>query len=289
MVRSRPGGRRGDPGSTPQASGPNSLHAGDLLNETNTELFNPNVVPGSFSVTVSPNKPSALASYTLTFQVDDDLVNGLDEIIITWDEDFKNFPSDISTSAVSIRAVGDGGGCGFLGEDLPTCGVTGGNGNEGQAVAPEDVNVDFVTPESADLQPQTKLRIPDMDEDDNSGSNGIRAGATVTVVFRQQAGITNPSKGNGNIHIDLRVTDAGVDGGIDETAVPCTLPDTQDWIVSESCTFQGSATAPGNVIVEPGIALTIDSGASLDINFANFHLLIKSGAKVVIRDGGKIH
>ena len=38
--------------STPLASGPNSLHAGDLLNETNTELFNPHVVPGSFSVTV---------------------------------------------------------------------------------------------------------------------------------------------------------------------------------------------------------------------------------------------
>ena len=43
------------------------------------------------------------------------------------------------------------------------------------------------------------------------------------------------------------------------------------------------------MIVEAGISLTIDTGAALDINFTNFHLLIKSGAKVVIKDGGKIH
>ena len=73
---------------------------------------------------------------------------------------------------------------------------------------------------------------------------------------------------------------------IDE--VTCVIPGSGDWMVSASCTFLGSATAPANVIVEPGIALTIATGAALDINFTNFHLLIKSGAKVVIRDGGKI-
>ena len=69
----------------------------------------------------------------------------------------------------------------------------------------------------------------------------------------------------------------------------CTPPGSGDWVVSASCTFQGSATAAGNVIVEAGVALTIDSGAALDINFTSFHLLIKSGAKVVVKDGGKIH
>ena len=39
---------------------------------------------------------------------------------------------------------------------------------------------------------------------------------------------------------------------------------------------------------EGGNALTIDTGASLDIDFSNFHLLIRNGAKVVIKDGGKI-
>ena len=496
------------------------MHAKDLQNEINTETSNPIVAPtpisGGFTVTATPNKPGEVASYTLTFQVAADLVNGVDEIIITWDKDFKNFPSVISTTAVSIRAVGDGGGCGGLGEDLTTCGVTGGNGNEGQAVAPEEINVDFVTPESADLQPQTNLLIPDMDTDDNSGGNGIRAGATVTVVFRQQAGISNPTENNDNYHFDLRVTDFGVDPGFvdavravpdlfiqarmqpsnddgkrggsftvvasgiegnesitfwrdangdgvrqagefdlcfvlvadsDDTAtctftisnppftpgtegpggsctfplplvdcnfinfldsqgrtttgslsaaldqeavdrqkfeldqtisvapsvtqagdlvtislfdwpagavtrmtianidvdlpnpvpvVPpsgevsftflipgvgsdgttkipsgvnplkifaggvneatnitileetCVIPGSGDWIVSASCTFQGSATASGNVIVEPGIALTIDTGAALDINFSSFHLLIRDGAKIVIKSGGKI-
>ncbi len=60
-------------------------------------------------------------------------------------------------------------------------------------------------------------------------------------------------------------------------------------MLEEDCSLDGSAQAPGNVIVEAGIALTIDTGATLDIDFTQFHLLIKSGAKVVIRDGGKIH
>ena len=69
----------------------------------------------------------------------------------------------------------------------------------------------------------------------------------------------------------------------------CSPPGSGVLTVAVNCTFQGSAAAPGNVIVEPGIALTIDTGAALDINFTNFHLLIRSGAKVVIKDGGKIH
>ena len=72
-------------------------------------------------------------------------------------------------------------------------------------------------------------------------------------------------------------------------ALSCSPPGSGDWIVAASCTFQGSTTAPANVIVEAGVALTIDTNASLDIDFTNFHLLIKSGSKVVIKDGGKIH
>ena len=70
---------------------------------------------------------------------------------------------------------------------------------------------------------------------------------------------------------------------------PCTLPISGDWVVSESCTFVGTASAPANVIVEENITLTIAENAALDIDFSNFHLLIRSGAKVVIKDGGKIH
>ncbi|MCH7620899.1 MAG: hypothetical protein IH870_03275 [Chloroflexi bacterium] len=185
------------------------------LGKITTETFNPIVatkVLTGVTASTSPTKASAIASYTFTFVVDAELENGVDEIIITWDEDFKNFPTTIAPSAVSIRAVrGDGSCTTNAPTDDINCGVTGDDGNDGQAVAPEEINVDFITPENADLQPQTKLRIPDMDTDDNSGGNGINNGATVTIVFRQQAGITNPTENNDNYHIDIRVTASGVD------------------------------------------------------------------------------
>ena len=59
-------------------------------------------------------------------------------------------------------------------------------------------------------------------------------------------------------------------------------------MVTQDCTLSGSATAPGNVIVEENITLTIAENASLDIDFANRHLKNKSGGKVVIESGGKI-
>ena len=69
----------------------------------------------------------------------------------------------------------------------------------------------------------------------------------------------------------------------------CVIPSSGEWKVTQDCILTGSATAPGNVVVEQNTALTTAEKASLDIEFTNFHLLIKSGAKVVIRDGGKIH
>ena len=121
---------------------------GSTLGWTGNLIVATTPVSGSFTASASPTKPGEVASYTLTFQVAADLVNGIDEIIITWDEDFKTFPSVISASAVSIRAVGDGGGCGSPLDDLASCGVTGPAGNEGQAVAPTEIfffsgNVNF--------------------------------------------------------------------------------------------------------------------------------------------------
>jgi subtilisin family serine protease len=72
------------------------------------------------------------------------------------------------------------------------------------------------------------------------------------------------------------------------TVTTCTPPASGNWVVAESCTFVGSATAPANVIVDVEVALTIAGGASLDINFSTNHLRIKNGAKVVIKSGGKI-
>jgi len=68
----------------------------------------------------------------------------------------------------------------------------------------------------------------------------------------------------------------------------CVLPNTGEWIISQGCTVSGNSIAPENVIVEQNVTLTIAENAALDIDFTTFHLLIKSGAKVVIKDGGKI-
>ena len=60
-------------------------------------------------------------------------------------------------------------------------------------------------------------------------------------------------------------------------------------MVIQSRTIEGSATAPANVIVDENITLVIAENASLEINFANNHLRIRSGAKVIIEVGGRIH
>ena len=81
-----------------------------------TSLTGNPVVSTTPIVVASPNKPSALASYTITFNVDANLNNGVDEIIIVWDEDFKDFPSVIANSAVSIRATAVTGAMGTPGQ-----------------------------------------------------------------------------------------------------------------------------------------------------------------------------
>lgn len=185
------------------------LTLGEIDGEIDTARFNPIVATAAvsgatFKVALNPNKAGVVSSFEFTFLAPNELANGVDEIIITWDKDFKNFPSTISTSSVTIRATK--GSCSTSGTEVTTCGVTGAYGNEGQAVAPHEVNVDFVTPQTADLQPQTRLRVPDMDTDDGSGGNAIREGATVVIVFRQSAGISSFSE-NDLLELDLRVTD----------------------------------------------------------------------------------
>lgn len=69
----------------------------------------------------------------------------------------------------------------------------------------------------------------------------------------------------------------------------CQPPATGDWVVTESCTFEGTATAAANVIVENGAVLTIASGAVLDIALSQQHLLVRSGSQVIVKSGGKIY
>jgi hypothetical protein len=68
----------------------------------------------------------------------------------------------------------------------------------------------------------------------------------------------------------------------------CNPPANGDWIVAMSCTFQGQAAAPANVIVQAGVTLTLASGADLDIDFGGHHLRVRQNAKVIVKLGAKI-
>ena len=136
----------------------------------------------------SPVTPGAPAVYTFRFVTSSELTNGEDEIVITFDNEY-GVPSVIPESGITIRADN----------------VTGG-GAPGEAVNPEVVNVVFVSFRgAANDEPEVTLRVPDVATDTGSGDNGIASGASVTVVFRQSAGITNPTE-SGSDPIDIRTT-----------------------------------------------------------------------------------
>ncbi len=68
----------------------------------------------------------------------------------------------------------------------------------------------------------------------------------------------------------------------------CVSPATGDWIITVDCTIDSNILAPENVIVDNNSILTIPNGKTLDIDFVNKHLLIKSGSSVIIKHGGVI-
>ncbi len=52
--------------------------------------------------------------------------------------------------------------------------------------------------------------------------------------------------------------------------------------------MSASGVAPGNVIVQNNGILTIPTGVTLDIDFANFDLIIKTGGIVLVKSGGEL-
>ncbi len=69
----------------------------------------------------------------------------------------------------------------------------------------------------------------------------------------------------------------------------CAPPLSGDWVISEDCALEQNATAPAHVIVQNNATLTIANSASLNIDFATYHLLVKYGSKVIIKQGAKIY
>ena len=68
----------------------------------------------------------------------------------------------------------------------------------------------------------------------------------------------------------------------------CSLPTSGNWDIISSCTLQTDFHALGDVTVHSGKVLTISSGKTLNIDFAQHHLLVQSGGGVLIKAGGKI-
>ncbi len=59
-------------------------------------------------------------------------------------------------------------------------------------------------------------------------------------------------------------------------------------IINSDTTLSANTVSLGNVIVQNNSVLTIPSGVTLDIDFANFNLTVKSGSGVLIKAGGTI-
>ncbi len=61
-----------------------------------------------------------------------------------------------------------------------------------------------------------------------------------------------------------------------------------DWMVTQSCELNKTYTAPGNVIVAPGVILTLKNNASLNIDFNHKNLTVQKGGGVLVKDGTKV-
>ena len=174
----------------------------------------PVIPPGSHSmieVDASSMKPGAEATYTLTFVSGKNIRTGTGEIELKM-EDF-DVPPSIDENKVTMRitdgpsvsntpcVVADGqtvdgvteGGLVPLGSDgnCPTNSVAAAaSAGDDYPLADKASNPEAVTVDGEDVT----LTVPDFG-DAGDGDQGILKGDEVTVIFRQSAGITNPTEG----------------------------------------------------------------------------------------------
>jgi len=66
-------------------------------------------------------------------------------------------------------------------------------------------------------------------------------------------------------------------------------PTSGNWSITSSCTIIDDVAISGNVEVQNNSVLTVENGASLNIDFANHYLKVHSGSGVLIKSGGKIN
>ena len=148
-----------------------------------------------------PNSPNTVAKWTVEFMNGDPndpgdaLTGGAgNHVIMIEFEDDVQFPESLDPDDITITTN-------MVSNPGPT-------GNPGTVVA-NPLGVDIIKVSSFDgtsMSPNVPadetlvtLEIPDMvDSDEHEGAQGIAEGATVTVVFRQSAGIKNPTEAKAN-------------------------------------------------------------------------------------------
>jgi RHS repeat-associated protein len=81
---------------------------------------------------------------------------------------------------------------------------------------------------------------------------------------------------------------ATLTGASAPTNPDCTPPSTGDWVISTSCTFTGSATSQGSVIINAGQKLTLASNSKLFLDFKHFKLLVKKTGGILIKKGAAL-
>ena len=114
------------------------------------------------------------------------------EVIFRFHDDFEITGGRIDVSKVTIQANSI-----FGGPEVDTPKASG-------VVNPTSATVTY---ETADREPQIRLAVPDMADDE--GDQHILQGAVVTVVFQQGSGLMNPSK-SGSYGIQYGVNDANL-------------------------------------------------------------------------------
>ena len=162
--------------------------------------------PTAIKAEATPNDPNTVAKWTIEFingQVadigdpDPDMLaggTGNDFVIIEFEDDVQ-FPESIDSRHITItatdpRSLGDEGYFGTLVAN-PL----------GQPTIEKVAEYSGANPQLAKTVDETQvtLNIPDMEpSDENTGSQGIRGGAKVTIVFGQTAGIRNPTESKPN-------------------------------------------------------------------------------------------
>jgi hypothetical protein len=164
---------------------------------------NATAVVTSAGVVNNPLKPGVAATFTFRFTTSGAgaLAVG-DDIILGWPKEYL-VPETIDRSQVSIATADTG-------STIVDC-VT------GDTVVPTEVSVDFVGP---DRDPEIRLRVPDMSTSDVCpGNQGIDNSASVTIIFRQSAGIRNAEEADDGYEVTV-ITTADADDAVFSVPVP---------------------------------------------------------------------